>query len=354
MKTLTVELGTRSYPIYVGEHLLQPDSSPLVDHVGHNVLVVTNETVGPLYLESVRATLGERHVVTHELPDGEQFKTLEQVNAIVTSALQAGFSRDATFIALGGGVVGDMTGFAAAIFMRGVPCVQIPTTLLSQVDSSVGGKTGVNHPLGKNLLGAFHQPRCVVIDTATLSTLPEREFSAGMAEVIKHGAIADLDYFNSLEANIEALMRRDTTVLASAILRSCRIKAQVVAEDETERGRRAILNFGHTFGHAIEACTNFKRWLHGEAVAMGMLMAADMSELDTESQQRLRALIEAAGLPVAPGSIAASDLLAAMAHDKKVAAGQITLILLDRLGAATISRDYDPPRLNQVLDDWSD
>lgn len=354
MNTLTVELGTRSYPIFVGEQLLQPDRSPLVDHVGHDVLVVTNETVGPLYLESVRATLGACRVVTHELPDGEQFKTLEQVNAIVTTALQAGFSRDATFVALGGGVVGDMTGFAAAIFMRGVPCVQIPTTLLSQVDSSVGGKTGVNHSLGKNLLGAFHQPRCVVIDTATLSTLPEREFSAGMAEVIKHGAIADLDYFESLEANIEVLMQRDPTALASAILQSCRIKAQVVAEDETERGRRAILNFGHTFGHAIEACTGFKRWLHGEAVAMGMLMAADMSGLDTESQQRLRALIEAAGLPVSPGSIAGSDLLIAMSHDKKVAAGQITLILLERLGVATISRDYDPRRLNQVLDDWSD
>ncbi|MEM6818290.1 MAG: 3-dehydroquinate synthase [Pseudomonadota bacterium] len=353
METLDVALGDRSYPILVGAGLLARAGELLADHVGRDVVLVTNTTVGPLYLQALRDALGERRYAVHELPDGEQHKSLTQVAAIVDTAVRAGFSRDATFVALGGGVVGDMAGFAAAIFMRGVGCVQIPTTLLAQVDSSVGGKTGVNHELGKNLIGAFHQPRCVLIDTQTLDTLPEREFSAGMAEVIKHGAIVDIDYFERLERDIDALMRRDPKALTEAIVHSCRIKAAVVAEDERERGRRAILNFGHTFGHAIEACTAYSRWLHGEAVGLGMQMAAEMSGLDAMSVDRLRNLLTRAGLPSRPGALSAKDMLDAMGHDKKVSAGAITLILLDALGDARVVRDFDQERLHKVLNDWA-
>ncbi|MEL7309898.1 MAG: 3-dehydroquinate synthase [Pseudomonadota bacterium] len=353
METLYVDLGARSYPIHVGSGLLGASQQLLADSIGTDVLVVSNTTVAPLYLEALLASLDGHRVVTHLLPDGEQHKTLDEVAGIVSTALEAGFSRDATFVALGGGVVGDMTGFAAAIFMRGVRCVQIPTTLLSQVDSSVGGKTGVNHPLGKNLLGAFHQPSSVLIDTDTLASLPAREYAAGMAEVIKHGAIADIEYFEALERDQQALASREPEALRQAIVHSCRIKAAVVADDERERGRRAILNFGHTFGHAIEACTGYTRWLHGEAVALGMLMAAEMSGLDTASQQRLRALIAAAGLPTQPGALSAESMLSAMGHDKKVQAGSLTLILLDRLGDAYISRDFDSERLHKVLHAWS-
>ncbi|MEL7022457.1 MAG: 3-dehydroquinate synthase [Pseudomonadota bacterium] len=353
METLNVDLGTRSYPIHVGPGLLARADALLPDTMGADVLVVSNTTVAPLYLDRLLNAFGDRRVVSHLLPDGEQHKTLDEVAGIVTTALEAGFSRDATFIALGGGVVGDMTGFAAAVFMRGVRCVQIPTTLLAQVDSSVGGKTGVNHRLGKNLIGAFHQPSCVLIDTDTLDSLPPREFAAGMAEVIKHGAIADLAYFEMLERQQEALVSRESDALGQAIAQSCRIKAAVVAEDERERGRRAILNFGHTFGHAIEACTGYTRWLHGEAVALGMLMAAEMSDLEPVSQARLRDLIVAMGLPTEPGSLATASMLKAMGHDKKVQAGSLTLILLSGLGEAYISRDFDDARLKSVLDAWS-
>ncbi|MEL6301865.1 MAG: 3-dehydroquinate synthase [Pseudomonadota bacterium] len=353
METLDVALGDRSYPIFVGAGLLERAGDMLSDHIGRDVVLVTNTTVGPLYLKTLQDALGERRFAVHKLPDGEQHKSLTEVAAIVDTAVRAGFSRDATFVALGGGVVGDMAGFAAAIFMRGVACVQIPTTLLAQVDSSVGGKTGVNHELGKNLIGAFHQPKCVLIDTKTLDTLPEREFSAGMAEVIKHGAIADLAYFERLERDIDALMRRDPQALTAAIVHSCRIKAGVVAEDERERGRRAILNFGHTFGHAIEACTAYSRWLHGEAVGLGMQMAAQMSDLDEQSVRRLRELLTRAGLPSDPGPLSAKTMLDAMGHDKKVAAGAITLILLNALGDAQVVRKFDQERLLKVLNDWS-
>ena len=352
MQTLTVALGARSYPIQVGHRTLANagDLPALAEE--RDVLVVSNETVAPLYLDGLRAALGTRRVVEHLLPDGEQHKTLAHVAAIVDSGLAAGLGRDAVFVALGGGVVGDMTGFAAAVFMRGVDCVQIPTTLLAQVDSSVGGKTGVNHPSGKNLIGAFHQPRAVLIDTATLDTLPQREFSAGMAEVIKHGLIEDAGYFDWLKTHMPGLVARDPALLAQAILRSCEIKAAVVAADEREQGRRAILNFGHTFGHAIEACTDYRRWLHGEAVAIGMRMAAEMSDLSPADQQQLADVLDAAGLPAAPGPLDADAMRRAMTHDKKVVARRITLILLDRIGAARVRTDYDPARLDAVLDAW--
>jgi 3-dehydroquinate synthase len=350
MRSIMVELGERSYPIFIGSGLLG-GGFDLSAHVrGPDCLVVTNETVEPLYLEALVADLGGKQVRVISLPDGEAYKNLETVEDILDTLVDNGASRDTTVIALGGGVVGDIAGFAAACYMRGVDFLQVPTTLLAQVDSSVGGKTGVNHASGKNLIGAFHQPRAVLIDTNTLSTLPDRELKAGLAEVIKHGAIIDAEYFAWIEDNLEALIARDAQALAAAVQRSCEIKAAVVAEDEREGGRRALLNFGHTFGHAIERCQGYGEWLHGEAVAAGMVMAAQLSADDPALAGRIERLLERAGLPTRPPAIAANDLLAAMSLDKKVQQKQLRFVLLRSLGDAFVSSDYDTARLEAVLE----
>jgi 3-dehydroquinate synthase len=284
------------------------------------------------------------------LPDGEAFKTIETASSIIDKLVADGANRDTTVIALGGGVVGDITGFAAACYMRGVAFIQVPTTLLAQVDSSVGGKTGVNHPQGKNLVGAFHQPQLVLIDTDTLETLPDRELKAGLAEVIKAGAVADGEFFAWLEDNIDALLSLDAEAIAYAVQRSCEIKAEVVAEDEREAGRRAILNFGHTFGHAIEHLVGYGEWLHGEAVAAGMIMAAQLSDIDDADVERLKKLVVAAGLPASSPPVGSRPMLNAMSMDKKVLQKSLRFVLLDRLGHAKVSADYDPERLRQVLE----
>jgi 3-dehydroquinate synthase len=348
-RSITVELGERSYPIVIGSGLLGGgfDLSAYVG--GPDCLVVTNETVEPLYLKALAANFVGKQLRAISLPDGEAYKTLETVEDILDTLIEGGASRDTTVVALGGGVVGDIAGFAAACYMRGVDFIQVPTTLLAQVDSSVGGKTGVNHASGKNLIGAFHQPRAVLIDTDTLRTLPDRELKAGLAEVIKYGAIVDADFFAWLEANLEALLARDTEALAAAIRRCCELKAQIVAEDERESGRRAILNFGHTFGHAIERCQGYGEWLHGEAVAAGMVMAAQLSASDAAVAERIGKLLERAGLPTRPPAIAAPDLLAAMGMDKKVQQKRLRFVLLRGLGEAFVTSDYDAARLDAVL-----
>jgi shikimate kinase/3-dehydroquinate synthase len=339
---LNVDLGERSYPITIGAGLLA-DPALLAQHiVGRRVAIVTNTTVAPLYLESVAAPLraAGRDVLSVILPDGEQYKNWDSLMQVFDALLANKCDRKTTLVALGGGVIGDLTGFAAASYMRGVPFVQIPTTLLSQVDSSVGGKTGLNHPLGKNMIGAFYQPRAVLADTATLSTLPERELSAGLAEVIKHGAIIDAVFFDWIEHNIAKLMARDQQALAYAISRSCEIKADVVRQDEREGGLRAILNFGHTFGHAIEAGLGYGQWLHGEAVGCGMVMAADLSQrvglVDAATVARVRALVAAAGLPTAAPDLGTERWLELMEVDKKNEGGAIKFILLKPLGGPSI------------------
>lgn len=317
---------------------------------GHDCLVVTNETVAPLYLQQLQADLKGCSVSVLELPDGEAFKTIETAGSILDALVQSRAGRDATVIALGGGVVGDITGFAAACYMRGVAFIQVPTTLLAQVDSSVGGKTGVNHPKGKNLIGAFHQPKIVLIDTDTLGTLPDRELRAGLAEVIKHGAIADRTFFEWLEQNMPALLAKDPDALAHAVRRSCEIKAEVVAADERESGRRAILNFGHTFGHAIEHCQGYGDWLHGEAVAAGMVMAGELSGLDDDDKSRLKRLVASAGLPTAPPPAGSKALRDAMDLDKKVQHKQMRFVLLKALGESYVTSEYDDARLQQILE----
>jgi 3-dehydroquinate synthase len=349
MKTVTVELGTRSYPIVIGRGLLGGGFDLSAYVKGEDCLIVTNGTVAPLYLDSLRDNLGGKSVATIELPDGEEFKTVATMQSILDELVAVRANRDTTVIALGGGVVGDIAGFAAACYMRGVAFIQVPTTLLAQVDSSVGGKTGVNHDKGKNLIGAFHQPGVVLIDTDTLSTLPERELAAGLAEVIKYGAITDPDFFEWLEANVDALLALDADALATAIGRSCELKAEVVAEDEREAGRRAILNFGHTFGHAIEHCQGYGDWLHGEAVAVGMLMAAELSGIRSDDTARLKRLTAAAGLPTEPPKAGSAALLSAMGMDKKVVGKTIRFVLLKSLGEAFVSGDYDASRLDQIL-----
>ncbi|MFW5454712.1 3-dehydroquinate synthase [Thioalkalivibrio sulfidiphilus] len=354
MQTLTVELGDRSYPIHIGRGLLDDPARFTPRIRGKRVMIVTNETVAPLYLDRLKRTLGDFRVEAVILPDGEEYKTLETLNQVYTALLEARFDRKATLVALGGGVIGDITGFAAASYQRGVDFIQVPTTLLSQVDSSVGGKTGVNHPLGKNMIGAFHQPRCVVIDTDTLDTLPDRELRAGIAEVIKYGLICDRPFFDWLEANMDRLLARDPEALAYAIHRSCQDKAQVVAEDERESGRRAILNLGHTFGHAIETGMGYGVWLHGEGVATGMVMAARMSRrlgwLDAEDLHRTEALIARAGLPVdPPPEITAERFAELMSVDKKVLDGQLRLVLLRGIGEAVVTADFDPAALDATL-----
>lgn len=341
--TLNVELGERSYPIAIGPGLLA-DPAALVRHVGgHKAAIVTNTTVAPLYLERIAAPLraAGKEVVEIVLPDGEEHKQWGSLMAVFDALLANKCDRKTTLIALGGGVIGDLTGFAAASYMRGVPFVQIPTTLLAQVDSSVGGKTGINHPLGKNMIGAFYQPRAVLADTSTLDTLPPRELSAGLAEVIKHGAILDGEFFDWIEANIARLVARDPQALAHAIARSCEIKADVVRKDEREGGLRAVLNFGHTFGHAIEAGLGYGAWLHGEAVGCGMVMAADLSQrlglIDAASVARLRKLVAAAGLPVVAPDLGAERWIELMEVDKKNEGGAIKFILLKPLGSPSIT-----------------
>ena len=354
MKTLTVDLGDRSYPIQIGQGLLAQQDL-LVTHVaGRQVMVVSNTTVAPLYLDRVLASLADLETATVILPDGEQYKTLDTLNTIFTALLEQRFNRGCTLVALGGGVVGDITGFAAASYQRGVAFLQVPTTLLAQVDSSVGGKTGVNHPLGKNMIGAFHQPGCVIIDTDTLDTLDDRQLAAGLAEVIKYGLIYDADFFAWLEQNMTALKARDKTALAMAIERSCAIKAEIVAADERESGMRALLNLGHTFGHAIETGTGYGNWLHGEAVAAGMQMAADLSArhgwLGHTDVQRTEAILEQAGLPTRPpASMSEQQFMDLMAVDKKVVDGGLRLVLLKSIGAAFVTADFQPGLLSQTL-----
>mgnify|MGYP000168039420 FL=1 len=354
MKTLNVALADRSYPIYIGEDLLSQPAL-LQKHIKRKeVLIVSNETIAPLYLEKVKSLLTGYHCEAVVLPDGEEFKTLEILNQVYDKLLSERFSRQVTIIALGGGVIGDMAGFAAACYQRGVPFIQVPTTLLSQVDSSVGGKTAVNHPLGKNMIGAFYQPQCVIADTSTLNTLDDRQLASGIAEVIKYGLINDKAFFEWLEVNIDALKARESQALAYAIERSCQDKADVVAKDETEQGVRALLNLGHTFGHAIETGMGYGNWLHGEAIATGMVMAADLSVrlgwLQQDDLNRIESIFKRAALPVTgPEGMSAQQFMDLMAVDKKVQDGVIRLILLKGIGHAVISDDYDPAELQQTL-----
>lgn len=355
MITLNVDLGERSYPIFIGQQLLGEAELIKPYIAGTQVMIVTNETIAPLYLDKAVEAFSEydpRHVI---LPDGEQYKNLEVLNQIFDELLVQHFDRHCTLVALGGGVIGDMTGFAAACYQRGVDFIQIPTTLLAQVDSSVGGKTGVNHPQGKNMIGAFHQPRCVVIDTDTLKTLDDRQLSAGLAEIIKYGLIRDPDFIVWLEQNMDKLLERDPKVTASAIEASCRCKAEVVAEDERESGIRALLNLGHTFAHAIETGAGYGHWLHGEAVGTGMLMAADLSMrqgwLSEDDVLRVENLIDKAELPTrAPHSMTYDKFMELMAVDKKVRAGKINLVLLKSLGEAFVTAEFDPELLHQTIE----
>ena len=354
MKKLLVKLGDRSYPIYIGSGLLN-QSELYTQHIkAKQVVVVTNTTIAPLYLNTILKNLQSFDVETVILPDGEQFKTLEYVTHIFDKLLASKFSRNATLIALGGGVIGDIGGFAAACYQRGIAFLQIPTTLLAQVDSSVGGKTGVNHPLGKNMIGAFYQPQCVIADADVLDTLDDRQLSAGLAEVIKYGLIRDFEFFEWLENNINALLLRDKQALSFAIERSCLNKAWIVAEDETETGIRATLNLGHTFGHAIETGTGYGTYLHGEAVAIGTCQAADLSRrkgwLNDADVERIIELFKKCNLPTYPPEHIDSDrFLELMAVDKKNVDGQIRLILLTKIGAATLPIDIDRKLLEQTL-----
>lgn len=355
MITLNVDLGERSYPIFIGRQLLG-DAGLIKPYIaGTQVMVVTNETVAPLYLDKTLQAFSDYECDHVILPDGEQYKNLEELNRIFDQLLLQHFDRHCTLVALGGGVIGDMTGFAAACYQRGVPFIQIPTTLLAQVDSSVGGKTGVNHPQGKNMIGAFHQPRCVVIDTDTLETLDDRQLSAGVAEIIKYGLIRDTDFIAWLEQNMGKLLARDPETTAYAIETSCRCKAEVVAADEKESGIRALLNLGHTFGHAIETGAGYGNWLHGEAVGTGMLMAADLSMrqgwLGQQDVQRVENLIDKAELPTrAPHNMTYERFMELMAVDKKVREGKINLVLLKALGEAFVTSDFDPELLRQTIE----
>ena len=357
MRRLVVELGARSYPILIGPQLLREPQllgQLLGDIVREReVLVLSNTIVAPLYLAPLRQCLPQRRCIEVIVPDGEQYKTLGSVSRVLDVMVANRLGRDAILVALGGGVVGDLGGFVAACYQRGVDFVQVPTTLLAQVDSSVGGKTGVNHPGGKNLIGAFHQPIAVLADTALLASLPQREFAAGLAEVIKYGLIWDAAFFDWIETQIDALVARDEAALEHAIHRSCQIKAEIVSRDELETGERALLNLGHTFGHAIEAATGYVTWLHGEAVAMGLVLAADLScragQLERAELQRLVALLQRAGLPVDAPRIGAARALEYMRIDKKAKAGRIRLVLLKGLGAAELTADYPEPAFAATL-----
>lgn len=354
MQTLHLDLGDRSYPIHIGQGLLQ-QAELITPYIrGKSAVVVSNSTVAPLYLETTQRLLsGLKHSAVI-LPDGEEYKNLDVLNQIYTHLLEHKADRKTTLIALGGGVVGDMTGYAAASYQRGVNFIQIPTTLLAMVDSSVGGKTGVNHPLGKNMIGAFHQPQCVLIDTDSLNTLADRELSAGIAEVVKYGLIRDPAFLQWLDANMDKLLSRDPAALTYAIFRSCEHKAEVVAADERESGQRALLNLGHTFGHAIEAAMGYGNWLHGEAVATGMVMAAELSQqmgwLSLDDVAYTRHILQRANLPVdPPPQMTGEDFTRYMSVDKKVLDGTLRLVLMKSLGEAIVTADFDTAALKWVL-----
>ncbi len=355
MRTLSVDLGDRSYPIHIGPGLLDRADLVLPHLKQKRAVIVTNTTVGPLYLERFSAALRNAGVQVEAvvLPDGEAYKNWETLNLIFDALLTRRAERKTTLVALGGGVIGDLTGFAAASYQRGMPFIQVPTTLLAQVDSSVGGKTGINHPLGKNMIGAFYQPRLVLADTDTLKTLPDRELSAGLAEVIKYGLIRDEAFFAWLEANMDRLVARDTDALIYAIHRSCQHKAEVVAADERESGQRALLNLGHTFGHAIEAGMGYGVWLHGEAVAAGTMLAADLSRrmglISQADVDRMAVLFRRAGLPTVAPDLGEDAYMEYMGVDKKVEGGRIRFVLFKRLGEAFVSGDYDPAALRATL-----
>jgi 3-dehydroquinate synthase len=354
MHSLSIDLGERSYPIFIGEKLF--DNAELLKQLipAQDVFIVTNDLVGPLYLHRLVAALAGKRTAAIQLPDGEAHKSLATVSSIFDALVASRMNRDAAIVALGGGVVGDMAGFAAACYQRGIDYIQIPTTLLAQVDSSVGGKTAVDHPGGKNLIGAFHQPRAVVADTTTLSTLADRELRAGLAEVVKYGFIRDSSFLDWVEVNAAALLRRDAQALAYAIRRSCEIKAEIVGIDEREQGLRAILNFGHTFGHAIETATGYGEWLHGEGVAVGMVLAADMSQrlgwISVADYDRVVRIIASLQLPTNAPRIGADRVLALMGMDKKVLSGKIRLVLLKSLGSACVTGDYAAEVLRATLD----
>lgn len=356
MKTLNVDLGSRSYPILIGNTLTDMELYKSV--IKDQVMIVTNETVAPLYLESLETKLNELdvHIDVTILPDGEQYKTLEYFSKVVDQLLEKRHNRSTTVIALGGGVIGDMSGFAAASYQRGVKFIQVPTTLLSQVDSSVGGKVAVNHPMGKNMIGAFYQPQTVVIDINTLKTLPKEEFAAGFAEVVKYGLIRDAAFFEWLEANFDSIFAQDPEYITEMIYRSCEHKAKIVEQDEREGGVRALLNLGHTFGHAIEAGMGYGKVLHGEAVAIGMVMAAEFSRrlghLTSNDVARIAGLLDQAGLPVAvPKDMKPQQMLDLMKLDKKVDQGQLKLILLKQIGDGYITHDYSEADLKELLQD---
>ncbi|WP_421186712.1 3-dehydroquinate synthase [Aeromonas enteropelogenes] len=359
MERLKVELGERSYPIEIAAGLLQHPEVLASAIKGKRVMIVTNTVVAPLYLERVSALLSDFQVEHLILPDGETYKNLATFEQIMSALLETNHGRDTTLIALGGGVIGDVVGFAAASYQRGIPFIQIPTTLLSQVDSSVGGKTAVNHPLGKNMIGAFYQPRQVIIDTKCLSSLPAREFAAGMAEVIKYGIIWDADFFSWLEQNMTRLQRLDPAALSYAIKRCCEIKADVVGQDETEQGVRALLNLGHTFGHAIEAEQGYGNWLHGEAVAAGTMLAADTAlargEMTESQVARVRALLLAANLPIkAPAEMDFAAFIRHMRRDKKVLEGKLRLVLPVGIGHAQVVADVSDAELLAVIESGRD
>ena len=353
MESLSVALGERSYPIHIGADLIGRAELYRPHLGGGSAAIVTNEVVGPLYLPLVREALQGVKTVEIVVRDGEQAKSWESLETVFDALLAARCGRDTVLIALGGGVVGDLAGFAAAVYQRGMPFLQVPTTLLAQVDSSVGGKTAINHARGKNMIGAFHQPRAVISDVATLDTLPDRELRAGLAEVIKHGFALDAPFVEWLEANVEKLLRRERAALGYAIRRCCELKAQVVAADERETGVRALLNLGHTFGHAIEAGTGYGAWLHGEAIAAGMVMAAELSRdlglVQAADAARVRALLKRAGLPIAGPALAPQRLVELMAVDKKAAQGQLRFVVLEGIGRAALRGGIDESRVRAAI-----
>jgi 3-dehydroquinate synthase len=350
MESLRLDLGSRGYPIHIGAGLLER-AELYAPYLSGHVAVITNEVVGPLYLPKLKSALGK--VTEIVVGDGEQTKSWQTLNQVFDALLKARCGRDTLVVALGGGVVGDLAGFAAAIYQRGVPFLQVPTTLLAQVDSSVGGKTAINHPLGKNMIGAFHQPLAVIADVATLDTLPDRELRSGIAEVIKHGFALDVSFVDWLEDNIEPLLKRDAAALTHAVKRSCELKARVVAADEREAGERALLNFGHTFGHAIETGAGYGAWLHGEAVAAGMVMAAELSALMGDLRKtdvaRVRTLLKRAGLPVTGPALAPERMLELMALDKKAAKGKTRFVLLQSIGRAALRADVDERLVREAI-----
>ena len=353
MESLSVALGSRSYPIHIGSGLISRAELYAPHLAGGSAAIVTNDVVAPLYLPKVRLALQGARVAEIIVPDGEQAKGWETLNRVFDALLEARCGRDTLIVALGGGVIGDLAGFAAAVYQRGVAFVQVPTTLLAQVDSSVGGKTAINHALGKNMIGAFHQPRAVISDVATLGTLPGRELRSGLAEVIKHGLALDAAFFEWLESDLEKILNKDPTALAYAVRRSCELKARIVAEDERESGARALLNFGHTFGHAIEAATGYGPWLHGEAVAAGMVMAAELSELMGHLKKtevsRVRELLKRAGLPVNGPAVAPERLLELMTLDKKAAKGRTRFVVLEAIGRAVLRADIDDAAVRRAV-----